>query len=307
MKKTYFIIIASFVLLSISIGYISDNTNYENLSSKIKYEISLDKSVYIEGEDIYLTLKITNMSNKIDSVDDWSHYARENLEITNERGTPAHYDLVVYYDASSIKYLILNPNESSIENLNINGHFEFKENKNISILSHYFESGDYHIIGKLKFNDENIISNELKFSVIIPPDSEKIPFIKRNEIGTCEDLSFLNNEFKQKSYSLVDSAITFLLNYPKSVYVFPVYNFYFSLSQVINYKWDERLYLISKIIFDHPENMQSMLNLRNIIPYAEMIFNDEKVGYRILDSLKTALNNPKLSDAIDKIIKEKQK
>jgi hypothetical protein len=303
MKKTYVIIIVSFLLLSISIGYINDNTNYENLSSKLKYEISLDKNVYIEGEDIYLTLKITNISNKIDSIYDWNHYARENLEITNEQGTSAHYNLITSHSVRFIKYLILYPNEPVIEYINISGHFEFKQNKNISFLSHYFESGDYHIIGKLRFNDEDIISNELRFSVIMPPDSEKIPFTKRNEIGTCEDLSFFNNEFKQKGYSLVDSAITFLLNYPKSVYVFPIYDFYLGRSSINAYRSNEKLTLLTNIIGTHPERVESYIKLKLIIYISET----KSDGYRILDSLKTAVNNPKLSDAIDKIIKEKQK
>ncbi len=305
MRKTYVLIFTSFILITISIGYIHTNNSEIKLDPNLKYEISTDKSEYIEGENIYLTFKLT-CSNKCDLGDSWGQDAIQGLEITNQNGAMAHNRFIAHSNRKFMTTILKSDDTVSFSD-NINGNFDFLINKNISFLSHYFVAGEYSVIGIIKVNGEYIKSNDIKFTVVTPPDSEIIPFTKKNELGNIQNLYYENKQFRQNSYSLVDSSIQFLKKFPKSVYVFPVYNFYFSLSQVINYKWDERLYLISKIIFDHPENMQSMLNLRNIIPYAEMIFNDEKVGFRILDSLKTTVNNPKLSAAIDKIIKEKQK
>ena len=306
MRKTYVLIFTTFILITISMGYIHTNNFEIKLDPILKYEISTDKSEYIEGEDIYLTFKLTCTKGKCDSGDSWGQDVIQGLEITNQNGAVAHNRFNAHSDRK-FETPILKSDDTVSFSDNINGNFDFLTNKNISFLSHYFVAGEYSVIGIIKVNGEYIKSNDIKFTVVTPPDSEYIPFTKKNELGNIQNIYYEDKQFRQISHSLVDSSIQFLQKFPKSVYVFPVYNFYFSLSQVINYKWDERLYLISKIIFDHPENMQSMLNLRNIIPYAEMIFNDEKVGFRILDSLRTTVNNPKLSAAIDKIIKEKQK
>jgi len=292
MKKLIYIVFSVFIL------FIIMGLKRENQKDNFTIEISSDKSTYIEGENIYLTFKVTNISGKVDSLYDWSHYVEENLDIKNENGEPPKRNLQIFYDGIFEKILSQKSTEY-IENISFNIGYNGKTHS-----FHYFPRGIYTISGKLKLNNREIIkSNLISINVISPPDSEKLAF---DEMMKLDSLNYFRSRDKdinirhQMGSYYMDSLETYLYKFPKSVYTEKVIFELDGLKGMYNgYGYERNFPNVIFYIKNHPESKINKTLLYSIVEYYEGKFNDRVKGINFLQSLKTEINNPVLNKVID--------
>jgi len=293
MAKLYNILIVSVLILFISMGL-----KKENQKDNFTLEISSDKSTYIEGENIYLTYKVTNISGKVDSLYDWSHYVEENLDIKNENGEPPKRNLQIFYDGIFKRVLP----QQSIEYMATLNYSVGYSGKTYSFL--FFPKGIYTISGKLKLNNREIVkSNLISINVISPPDSEKLAFDEMMKLDSLNYFSTrdkdINIRYQMTSY-YIDSLETYLYKFTKSVYtekiIFELNAF---VGMVNGYGYERNFPNVIFYMKNHPESNINKTLLYSIVEYYERKFNDRVKGINFLQSLKTEINNPVLNKMID--------
>ena len=68
MNKAFLKILFLFFLCIITSDVFPNDRNIDSVDHNFKISLSLDKEIYEKGEEIYLTIKLINISRKMDSV-----------------------------------------------------------------------------------------------------------------------------------------------------------------------------------------------------------------------------------------------
>jgi len=235
------ITITLFIVLAITI--ISNKiSNKENSSSIYNFaiNISLDKDNYVQGENVWVTVKVKNISDKIDSLphlDDIS--LAEYMAV--RKINPYNTELFNYsggMDNIIVKYVTFQPNEERIFDLNLQWCYGDTLPKNANPYFEYFTIGTYEIWEVFRdftnIKAKPLVSNKLTFNVIRPTGSEYEDFKELLRIyGIPDDKS--KPHFKTR----IDAYIDFINYNPKSIYAEEFISHSLIDRSITNYKYDE--------------------------------------------------------------------
>jgi hypothetical protein len=200
MRKPLVFLLQLFVLL----GFM----NQAILSQKrdFQIELSTEKSVFVEQEEIILNIKVINKSNRIDSVwicgEDYNFVNK--LNVTDDKGKKYKYAGVMI-DCMDY-YVKLYPGRFLEWDVPIL--FSYGEIESNLTLHWYLEEGLYEISfnGKPGQNNPVMKSNEIKLEIKKPGDADGFEELKR--ISTFID-----------GLDKLDSLIKFINIYPGSAYL----------------------------------------------------------------------------------------
>jgi len=263
-------------------------------------EISVDKEKYIEGEDITVSVKVKNISNKTDSLAQFNSYdVMISLGITNEKGENLVYKGAIT-DFARIKYTVFKPGETkgySLQILEDYGNEKLQKDYSLCAMHYYFPQGSY----TLQYNDGNSSSNTIKFIVEAPVGNESDRWDELKSIYTIptpkgqgvkekawalmgfaqknKESVYSENAFYIASLDIIDSGKGWLINddyierckwfidtYPNSIYINGVvWDAAFAVAHLTKNKYIVDNFL-DKIIVEYP-NTDASINAKNFLNY----------------------------------------
>lgn len=248
MKIKYIKLIFSFTIISIiiiiSIIFINNKiiSNYKNSGFyNFSINITLDKENFVQGENVWVTVKVKNISNKIDSLphlDDISlaeymslHKINPyNTELFNYRGGMDTY--------IKVNYVTFQPNEERIFDLNLQWCYGDTLPKNAKPYFEYFTIGTYEIWEAFRdftnITAKPILSNKLTFNISRPTGSEYEDFKKLIRINGIPD-----DKSKPHFKTRIDAYIDFFRRNPKSIYAENFISHSATERSITKYKYDE--------------------------------------------------------------------
>ena len=204
----------------LAIIFLSSGLLNNGHKTKSNFELILtsDKSVYQEGENIYLNITIKNNGSSV-SINNPFESIRNNMIIENEYGL--HPQLVnKLFTDSKISF---SSGETKSEEVDLLYNYGYKlNNKSTSQYFMYFPSGKYIIKCKIDIGDNDIVeSNEINVTVVPPNESEISAFFEMKYIDSFYiNVNKLEKRVmtKEENESAIDRMIIFLGKYPKSIY-----------------------------------------------------------------------------------------
>ncbi|GEM_PF-1766064 len=232
-KKTSCILLIVVFIFSIKWTFNPNNqqVNSSNQNEKkqnvclIKLEISIEKTSFLEGESIWLTVKFKNMGTKKDSLKNLNeHEILSSIILKDNSGKVANFKGLSTYLLRD-RYYLLQPNESVEFNLELTYSYgtekeKLPENKVAFAKPYFFPPGNYNV--KIEVSDEDrnleISSNEIVFSVKEPENIDFEALTELRKIYGMYDVT--DNEKEQK----IQAYKTFLEKYSKSRYFEQTFN-----------------------------------------------------------------------------------
>jgi hypothetical protein len=244
LKLKYFSrnILLAFLFICFTKSYSIDYALYEYLqtdNSNFSISISLDKQDFLQGENIWLTVKIKNESGKIDSLPQLDKYVlMEGISIKNlSRGAVLLQYHGAMVDYSGIRYEVFQPNEEKVFEYELQHIYGDNFPKGSHDYSHYFSAGNYELSQSFsyqKYVNPALISNKVLFNVKEPTGIEKEAF---NELIKIYQIPL--GDVKPKSKNQTDAYITFMKIFPNSVYLERAMDYSLINRDIEGYKFDE--------------------------------------------------------------------
>jgi hypothetical protein len=189
--------------------------NLTTAQSNFKLEISTDKYNYSALEDIWGTIKLTNVGDEVDSI---KYDLTYNIFTIDEKGVLG--GCVIFVDfMGHYRCVKLNPGETNIYNFNVRADY----GRTKTTLFAYYKEGNYRVYCKLK-DDRlyNIYSDTAKFSVKGLTE-EEIKFYNKKVFPIEEVASKIwNEDYREKNSEyvekLIDISREFLYKHPNSIF-----------------------------------------------------------------------------------------
>ncbi|HMQ79045.1 MAG TPA: hypothetical protein PKE39_14620 [Ignavibacteria bacterium] len=160
--------------------------------SYIKIYISLDTNYYFYGEPVWLTVRVVNESNKVDSIADlYEGELLPNVIINKGSGGGMEYKGLIGCFGKRT-YSIFLPGEKKtfyFELRSVYGNESAMNEKTVFGLWNIFEPDSYSLcIKKYEPDSKNVIrSNYIYFNVVLPHESEALVLSRLQEIYDMQD------------------------------------------------------------------------------------------------------------------------
>lgn len=181
------LVIRASLLIFIIISFVSKSYS-ENSDSNIKYLISLEKTQFIDGEDILINAKFINEGKEIDTLIHINDIEIiKDLLINDSNGNSSNYTGPVELKEENI---ILNPGEE----YSISSPIKFYRAHRSVKLFRYFPSGTYTLKGFFDNGKAFLESNEIIFNVIASTGVDNEVFselLKINKINPIDRVDIL--------------------------------------------------------------------------------------------------------------------
>jgi len=212
-----FIVIASFVFKSYS----------ERSISHIKYVITLNKTQFVEGEEIMINIKFINEGHETDSLININEIEiLKGLFIKDSHGNNSDYTGPVELKEKNI---VLNPREE----FSISSPLKFYRAHAAVCLFRYFPKDTYNIKGYYNNGKTFLESNEINFKVIAPFGVENEVFrevLEINKISPIDSAQYIINRYDY-----------LLKNHPSSLYIDEIFLNAIIQRRITSIKYDSTL------------------------------------------------------------------
>ena len=178
----------------------NDETPY--LLPKFQARVDLQKNNYLEGESIWLTIKIKNVSSKKDSIPYFIKPELYKNVVLKNFNNQYPNDLSVVYEYLKIPYTVFNPFEEKICMIQLNINYRFAS-VDSSEGRKYFAPGNYTV--KFSYAGASGIvmhSNELTFSVV-PPEGNAFKDLQELEKLSIKYIPALDKNIEKKFESVI--------------------------------------------------------------------------------------------------------
>jgi hypothetical protein len=301
MKKVLFYSILVFVLV-VLVGIFSYKVLKNKTSSDLVLTVSVEKDIFILGEDIDVTYTIENKGKEIDTVinfDEWTLCT--NTRISSDKSGSAPYGDEGPMVASSSK---INPGEKFSTKSKIN----FFRGSEGSPRFSYFPIGNYTIRGMCEDKHKHKIeSKKIGFKIVSPTG---------NDLKAFEDFKYFTNYYnelekrimtKEDNMILLDKTLEFLYKYPTSPYTGKLLEQSRYNRKYGKYKYDESM--LKDIEFYISNNPYSYYN-RGLLFDIVSFFQYEKKGkektIEYLNKLSGDIKSSKLDSQIQFVIKNNE-
>lgn len=171
-----------------------------------EYSITSTKDYFIEGEDIWIEVKIKNEGANIDSIIfDSEDYVEKQLVIFDTQKTKLAFE----NESDNIKpeLIYLQPNESTVFYINLSQPFGSRRGLSASLIPEYL-NGIYTI----SYNRNAIVLDETIIEVRKPSHNES------NELQELKDIYKMPPRDKENRLKKLQAFKNFLTKYPNSIY-----------------------------------------------------------------------------------------
>lgn len=153
--------------------------------SNFKIEISMEKYEYIEGEYVYLIIKVKNNGIKTDSIEFFNEdFLSKSILIKNQTGRSSSYKGADFFYVTT-PYTSIPANGEIVYQIKMNylwgfQSFETYDESSKAFASRYFPNGKYTVEVNFKYDKgmKNISSNKIDFVVTVPVPPENEAFEK---------------------------------------------------------------------------------------------------------------------------------
>lgn len=174
------------------------------INNHFSCEINLDKEEYLEGESVWLIIKIKNESNKYDSLAYGvaEYLVGQRLKVMDENGKTSPYH-GSYGHSLRIPYRYFKPHSDTTYYFEImnNFGFEYENAYDYGAMISYFPAGKYTV--QLVYDEAGIISNIVTFTVNKPDEIESARLQELRRIYNTKD----RNERIVKYHNFIDSNL----------------------------------------------------------------------------------------------------
>jgi hypothetical protein len=288
-KYFYRFFLFSFYIISLLLFCFTNKSFSVNLQTdtcNFSLYIYLDKQDFIEGENIWVNIKVKNLSNKPDSLPFlWDGELVRNFKIFNEKNQKCGYWAVTHPDYFSIPYNVFQPNEEKLFELEIQRSYgaSFVDSA-YELSTNYFKEGAYS--GYLEYKNiidtvkSKIKSNTISFRVSKPNGVEAQAFEELKRIYKIK----YNENVQPKCKEKIDAYLEFAKNYPKSVYLEIVMMNTYTAMSVFKYRYDENFINIGQSYIDNfPNSRMCMGILSAYIDIMKSLKNEDEIRSYILN------------------------
>lgn len=201
----------------------TDNLMEAGISSdkNISLKISMEKTTYVEDEDIFLNFSIKNSGSSIDSLRKLGSKLTQGIVLKDSKGKSSYFKGIDILTADD-PYYKMQPGEERSYETELIDHYGTRSNNVLIIGTHYdLPAGEYTVQIVCTKNDygKNIRSNVLAFSVIAPHDSENTALYELKQIYQLPPTNEQLNRYRDFSYK-----------YPESIYMDKSFNYYVALT-----------------------------------------------------------------------------
>ncbi len=285
----------------LAIIFLSSGLLNNGHKTKSNFELILtsDKSVYQEGENIYLNITIKNNGSSV-SINNPFESIRNNMIIENEYGL--HPQLVnKLFTDSKISF---SSGETKSEEVDLLYNYGYKlNNKSTSQYFMYFPSGKYIIKCKIDIGDNDIVeSNEINVTVVPPNESEISAFFEMKYIDSFYiNVNKLEKRVmtKEENESAIDRMIIFLGKYPKSIYTNRILIQSNIVRSMFNYKYDSSFVNDNKnFLLNQPDSKDLQIFIRSISSFFKRTDGNYKNAIIYYETLEISKSNNRIQSLI---------
>jgi len=285
MKK---LVILLSILFFVLVSFVSKSYS-ERSANDIKYLITLNKTLFVEGEEITINFKFTNEGPEADSLININDIKILKCLIIkdshgNNSGYTGHVEL-------KEKNIVLNPGEEFV----ISSPLKFYRAPAAVGMFFYFPKDTYNIKGYYNNGKTILESNEINFKVIAPFGAENEVFkevLEINKINPIDSAEYMINRYDY-----------LLKNYPTSVYTDEIFLNSIMQRRITLIKYDSTL--IQDCLWFIEKNPNSKHIDFAINEAAEILFykyGGKDAAIDFLLNLKNSYPNSEISNEVQKAI-----
>lgn len=282
----------------------SFSVNLQTDTCNFSITVSLEKNEYLQGENIYLNLKIKNLSSNKDSLPYAGELSMtERIKIKGKNHSRFYYHGVIV-DYFNIPYTYFLPNEEKTYEIELQWCYGDTIAEKITDYAAYFSADNYELyieyLNEVDTKMPQIKSNTVYFNVSKPTGIELEAFNELIKIYQIQPSNQQVPRLKEK----IDAYVNFIDKYPKCVYTERAFSHSLSARKDGRYKFDETLISQALLFMENFPNSRMVYPLLfNISGIMKAKNNDEEIKKFLLD-IKSKYPNTRIDESVDRVINE---